>query len=81
MSHLTRSDSEAFEQLDRLLAENNGKELIGDRRTQGDECGSHRSWCKSNFLTSSEEDLKPAFNHGRFRNDGHVEHGSYMVEH
>ena len=48
IAHLTRSNNDAIERLERQLAENKGKETIG-RRTQGNGRRSHSSWREAEF--------------------------------
>ncbi|TXG47836.1 hypothetical protein EZV62_027130 [Acer yangbiense] len=67
IAHLTRSNNDAIERLERQLAENKGKETIGGR-TQGDGRRSRSSWREVEFSSG-------------FKRGGRVERGPLMVEH
>ncbi|KAK2653188.1 hypothetical protein Ddye_013044 [Dipteronia dyeriana] len=76
---LERSNNDAIERLERQLAENKGKEMVG-RRTQGNGRRTRSSWREVEFLTSEVDEPNLTGNQEGFKRGGRVEHGLLVVK-
>ncbi|KAK2661973.1 hypothetical protein Ddye_000547 [Dipteronia dyeriana] len=80
MNCLERSNNDAIKRLERQLAENKGKEIVG-RQTQGDGRRSHSSWCEAEFSTGEVDEPNLTGNRDGFKRGGRVECEPLVVKH